>query len=111
MSVPILVLNCGSSSIKFAVFDAEVDPMPRKPLWGGQVEGIGGASARLVEANAAPVPLDLDRDRPYHAALHRYARGRPADGRTAAGGVAHRVVHGGSKYAAPVRIDHAWSKT
>lgn len=28
----ILVLNCGSSSIKFAVFDANVDPLPRTPL-------------------------------------------------------------------------------
>ena len=29
----ILVLNCGSSSIKFALFDAQACPLPRKPLW------------------------------------------------------------------------------
>ena len=28
----ILVLNCGSSSIKFALFDATITPMPRQPL-------------------------------------------------------------------------------
>jgi hypothetical protein len=47
---PVLVLNCGSSSIKFALFDASVTPLPRQPLWAGQVEGIGGKSPRLVQA-------------------------------------------------------------
>ena len=88
-------------------FRCEVDPLPRKPLWGGQVEGIGGASARLVQANAAPVALSLHRKRPYHAALQqvRSAVVRQTGGRLPAA-VAHRVVHGGSKYAAPVLVDH-----
>ena len=38
----VLVLNCGSSSIKFALFDAATDPLPRQPLWNGKVQGIGG---------------------------------------------------------------------
>ncbi|MCP2871775.1 acetate kinase, partial [Salmonella enterica subsp. enterica serovar Typhimurium] len=38
----ILVLNCGSSSIKFALFDAQVRPLPREPLWHGKVQGIAG---------------------------------------------------------------------
>ena len=41
---PILVLNCGSSSIKFALFDGDVEPLPRKPLWAGKVDGIGGSA-------------------------------------------------------------------
>jgi acetate kinase len=44
------VLNCGSSSIKFALFDAAVTPLPREPIWAGQVEGIGGKSPKLVQA-------------------------------------------------------------
>ena len=40
----IVVLNCGSSSIKFGLFDA-ADP-GRTPAWNGKVQGIGG----LVEA-------------------------------------------------------------
>jgi len=32
MSQPILVLNCGSSSIKFALFDGDLRPLPRKAL-------------------------------------------------------------------------------
>jgi acetate kinase len=108
MSVPILVLNCGSSSIKFALFDAAIDPLPRQPVWGGQVEGIGSTDVRLVQANAAALPLVLDRDRPCHAALQqvRSAVVRQTGGRLPAA-VAHRVVHGGSEYAAPVRVDHA----
>src|SRR5690606_32043765 len=40
----VLVLNCGSSSIKFALFDAGQDPLPRQPAWNGKVQGIGGPS-------------------------------------------------------------------
>lgn len=108
MSAPILVLNCGSSSIKFALFDAGVQMVPRKPLWHGRVEGIGSTKASLVEADAAPVALVLDQERPYRAALQsvRACIERKTGGRLPVA-VAHRVVHGGSKYAAPVRADAA----
>jgi len=89
MSEPILVLNCGSSSIKFALFDVAVRPLPRKPLWSGQVDGIG-------------------KDKSYPAALQelrasvvKHTGGRPP------ATVVHRVVHGGTRYSAPVRIDAA----
>jgi acetate kinase len=106
VSTPVLVLNCGSSSIKFAVFDAALNPLPRQPLWAGKVEGIGSAKARLVESGAAPVALALGEEKPYHAALQsvRASVERQAGGRPPAV-VAHRVVHGGSKYRAPVRVD------
>jgi acetate kinase len=87
VSEPILVLNCGSSSIKFALFDAAVEPLPRKALWSGRVEGIG-------------------RERPYAAALQE-VRGtveRQTGGQPPAA-IVHRVVHGGTRYAAPVRVD------
>lgn len=108
MSAPILVLNCGSSSIKFALFDAGVQPLPRKPLWAGRVEGIGGTKPTLVAADAAPVALVLDHERPYHTALQsvRACVETKTDRRLPAA-IAHRVVHGGSKYSAPVRIDAA----
>ena len=89
MSAPILVLNCGSSSIKFALFDAAVRPLPRNALWSGSVDGIG-------------------KDKPYSAALQevRARVVRQTGGRPPAA-IVHRVVHGGAKYAAPVRIDAA----
>ncbi len=106
MSEPILVLNCGSSSIKFALFDPETDPLPRAPWWSGSVEGIGGDRARFVSSDAAPAPVTLDAARPYQAAL-QFVREQVQSrtrGRLPAA-VAHRVVHGGAKYTAPVRID------
>jgi acetate kinase len=89
MSEPILVLNCGSSSIKFALFDASREPLPRKPLWGSKVEGIG-------------------KDKPYAAALQEVrASVVRQTGGTPPAAIVHRVVHGGAKYAAPVRVDAA----
>ena len=62
----------------------------------------------LIEAGAAPVALALDSETPYHAAMQavRACVERQTGGRLPAA-VAHRVVHGGDKYAAPVRIDRA----
>ena len=40
----ILVLNCGSSSIKFAVFDSSAAPLPASGIVEWQGEGIGGAN-------------------------------------------------------------------
>lgn len=85
----VVVLNCGSSSIKFALYEAGLSPLPRTPLWGGKIEGLGGGEA-------------------YHRALDEIRQRILArlDGRPIAA-IAHRVVHGGSKYAAPVRVDAA----
>jgi len=90
MNGPILVLNCGSSSIKFALFDADADGPPRQARWTGKLDGIGGEK------------------RPYAAALQevRAAVERQTGGVPPAA-IAHRVVHGGTKYAAPVRLDAA----
>jgi acetate kinase len=89
MNGPILVLNCGSSSIKFALFDAGVQPLPRKALWSGQVDGIG-------------------KEKPYSMALQelRASVVKQTGGRPPAA-IVHRVVHGGAKYAAPLRVDSA----
>ncbi len=108
MSAPILVLNCGSSSIKFALFDPGLAPLPRVPLWSGRIEGIGSPNARLVEGGTPPVAVTLDAEQPYPSALQLVRRcvERQTHGGLPAA-VAHRVVHGGSKYGAPVRIDAA----
>lgn len=79
------VLNCGSSSIKFALYDV-LDPPPRAPAWRGKVE--------------------LDATKTSHAALQdiRAQVNERLGGRRIAA-VGHRVVHGGSKYLEPVRVD------
>ena len=102
----LLVLNCGSSSIKFAVFDAGAVPLPRKPLWNGKVQGIGGPAPDFGETDVAPLPIKLGPDHPYRDALALIRQRVLArlDGRGVAA-IAHRVVHGGSKYFDPVRVD------
>ncbi|MGO1541088.1 MAG: acetate/propionate family kinase [Luteimonas sp.] len=102
----ILVLNCGSSSIKFALFDAAAEPLPRQPAWNGKVQGIGGPQPDFGETGVEPYPVDLDRAHPYRSALEVIRERVLArlDGRRIAA-VAHRVVHGGSKYFTPVRVD------
>ena len=97
----ILALNCGSSSIKFAVFDASTQPLPRAPLWGGKVQGIGGAAPTFDETGRAPQPIGLDAEHPNTAAL-ALIRERVLQwlqGRRLAG-----VVHGGEHYFAATRV-------
>lgn len=102
----LIVLNCGSSSIKFAVFDAAADSLPRKPLWNGKVQGVGGPTPDFGETGVPPFAIELDAAHPYRSALALIRERIMArlDGRKVAS-VAHRVVHGGSKYFAPVRVD------
>lgn len=102
----LLVLNCGSSSIKFALFDTGQSPLPRTPVWNGKVQGIGGPTPTYGETGIAPAPLVLDAEQPYVSALERIRErviARLGPRRLAA--VSHRVVHGGSKYFDPIRVD------
>ncbi|WP_149356709.1 acetate/propionate family kinase [Comamonas testosteroni] len=101
----IIVLNCGSSSIKFAVFEA-ASPLPRKPLWNGKVQGIGGPAPDFGETDVLPFAIELGAEHPYRDAL-RIIRERITarlEERPVAA-IAHRVVHGGSKYFESTRID------
>jgi len=102
----ILVLNCGSSSIKFAVFDADSLAHTRQALTHGRVQGIGGPGPQLHEAGQGLRDVTLDADHPYGSALHiiraRLAS-RLAGSRLLA--AVHRIVHGGSRHFAPVRLD------
>lgn len=104
----VLALNCGSSSIKFAVFDCGRQPLPRVPLWSGSAQGIGGPTPTYGERGGPRMPLPAAQGQSYAAAL-RYIREALAE-RLAAGGLAvvvHRVVHGGERYGDPVRLDEA----
>ncbi|MBS0467047.1 MAG: acetate/propionate family kinase [Proteobacteria bacterium] len=101
----ILVLNCGSSSIKFALFDAAHQSMPRAPLWSGKVQGIGGPTPSFDLAGQPPQPITLDAEHPNTAALaliRERVLAQLQGQRPAA--VAHRVVHGGQHYFAPTRV-------
>jgi acetate kinase len=113
MDQTILVLNAGSSSLKFAVFDARTVSSGGGAIARGRVEAIGGAARFTVEdlaAGAAPAEVECAPVRRHvdalRAVLHwvlAWVRGRGAGARLVA--VGHRVVHGGVHFGTPVRID------
>lgn len=106
MSDALLVLNAGSSSIKFALFCAAA-PSREGLICEGQLSGIGHA-VHFAAADGAGAPL-IEETMPEgttHAAalgaLLGWIERRFGSHRLAAAG--HRVVHGGTRYAAPVTI-------
>jgi acetate kinase len=111
-AVHILVINSGSSSIKFSLFDSGMGE-PRS-LFEGEVTGIGGAKAgfKFRDANGR----DLSRGRrevkagtPVEAiGLVVEAVGGPGLPKVEA--VGYRVVHPGAKLHEHVRIDDAVMK-
>ena len=108
MSDAILVLNAGSSSIKFSLFPGHAQPTRQALLCDGQCEGIGHR-VHFVANNAAGAAL-VDEHLPHGsthedalAALLRWLERRFPQQRLIAAG--HRVVHGGAVYDRPVRID------
>jgi acetate kinase len=100
----ILTINGGSSSIKFALFEA-ADPL-RRILEGG-IERIGLPEPTLRVKGLNPAD---NLSRLVTAPDHTAAVGALMDwiekhsGRDALAAVGHRVVHGGPKYSKPQRI-------
>jgi acetate kinase len=106
MSGYIGAINAGSSSIKFAVYEASRDP---RLTFSGQIDGIGvaprlkvkGADGKLVGDRQWPAPA-LDHTAATREILENVrdlVSGRPIIG------VGHRVVHGGTEYSSPARAD------
>jgi acetate kinase len=108
MSDAILVLNAGSSSIKFSLFEGHVRPSAKRLICDGEFDGIGHRGHFVAKDHAGTALADRDMQ---EAASHEDAlatllkwvdRQFPNNHLIAAG---HRVVHGGSIYTEPVRID------
>ncbi|CAN0483787.1 unnamed protein product, partial [Discosporangium mesarthrocarpum] len=108
MTETILVLNAGSSSIKFAVYPAA--KTPSSPLIRGKIKGIG----RAPEFNAVDISgRDMDKGplatievtsdhQHLTSLLLDWLDVHDRDNNVVA--IGHRVVHGGRAYAAPVKI-------
>ena len=106
----VLVLNAGSSSLKFCVYQAaSADPWRLRAR--GQIEGIGTAPKLSVRDGSGALldsqPLDVS-IRDARSALRFLASWlRARFGGTHVLGVGHRVVHGGQRYAAPTLLTPA----
>lgn len=112
MIAALLILNSGSSSIKFALYPKDGAADDERALYRGEIEGIGhAAKLRARDADGKTV---VDRAIPNQAnpgsATHAVALsalldwiGGHSDGISlvAAG---HRVVHGGEEFTRPVKL-------
>jgi len=108
MSDALLVLNAGSSSLKFSLFGLTGGAAPAR-LLEGQVDGLpeaprlaakDAAGATLAERALGATAAD---PRGAMSVMGAFLREHLGQERLVAAG--HRVVHGGLRYERPVRID------
>lgn len=108
MADVILVLNAGSSSIKFSAFDAQTAELAC--VLRGQIDGLFSsphfaafdAAGAQAGAHAWGDGASLDHAGAI-AHIAEFLRGHRGGHRLTA--VGHRVVHGGARFVAPVLVD------
>jgi acetate kinase len=107
---PILVVNAGSSSVKFQLFASE-RAGTLNALLKGQIDGIGSRprlraqtvdQRQLVDQSYAP-----ERVNDVRTALETAGQWLRETQKLEPVAVGHRIVHGGPKYQHPVLIDRA----
>ena len=107
----LIVLNAGSSSLKFQVFEMLDDAEPQL-VWKGLYEGLGGA-AHFVVRHAAGADLDEmtwnsgDGIGHEEALMHLVSWLRQHQESRKLVAIGHRVVHGGEAFSAPVLVDES----
>ncbi|WP_442774500.1 acetate/propionate family kinase [Sphaerotilus montanus] len=109
----ILVINAGSATLKFALYprcgDTPGEIAAHPSFAAGQIDGLQpGGRLRLCPSGADPIDLDEPADEAQRfdvalQAVQAHVAAVAPDARIAA--VAHRIVHGGRYYRAPVRLD------
>jgi acetate kinase len=96
----VVALNCGSSTVKFAVFLRDSN----QPALSGNAEALGTPEANLRWSNGG-----ISRRRDLAGADHRQAIEAVSEIIRASGatvvGAGHRVVHGGESFDRPVVVD------
>ena len=109
MTPVLIVLNAGSSSLKFQVFDVLDGAEPRL-VWKGLFEGLGGTAHFIVKDTSGTILDEVSwnlRDGIGHeeALMHLVSWLRShQEGRKLAA-IGHRVVHGGQSFSGPVLVD------
>jgi acetate kinase len=111
MTPVLIVLNAGSSSLKFQVFDVLDGAEPRL-VWKGLYEGLGESAHFLVKDTGGAV-LDettwSSDDRLGHeeALMHLVSWLSQFREERKPVAIGHRVVHGGASFSSPVLVDEA----
>jgi acetate kinase len=94
----VLVLNSGSSSVKFALLDPETGERPLDGL--AERVGTPDAVLRIGQHPAQSLP-----DGSYRAVISRILDHLDDAGHAGLAGAGHRVVHGGERFSASVLVD------
>jgi acetate kinase len=104
MAEHVLVLNCGSSSIKYQLVDVAGGTVPAR----GLAERIGEATGRLLHKGPGQ---EISKDEPIadhdvglRGILAAFEETGPSLTGTTLAAIGHRVVHGGDQFADPVLI-------
>lgn len=103
----LLVLNTGSSSVKFRLFELTAD-LPL--VAGGKVTDIGGNTTfKAHKEGSAETKEKLSADTTHESALSVILSWLDENGIGAKNlsAVAHRIVHGGTRFDGPVLLDDA----
>ncbi|HEY8150248.1 MAG TPA: acetate kinase [Vicinamibacteria bacterium] len=112
----VLVLNCGSSSLKFQLIDTDLERAAAgtdRVLAKGIVDDIGGAGILKLEAAGRPAVKESAEVLEHKIAVEKVVDWLCQPGGAGLGSrddihaVGHRVVHGGERFKASVRIDDA----
>ena len=112
----VLVLNCGSSSLKFQLISTSLEQIDRnadRTLAKGHIERIGGAATLNFSVDGRPPVRSARPIRDVRAALDAVLQWIASDEAAIEGvgsladiqAIGHRVVHGGEKFAQSVLID------
>ncbi len=112
----VLVLNCGSSSVKFQIVDTDLDKIKDdadRRLANGIVERVGGQALVTFQAEGQPKERRAEPLRDHRAAIDAIlrwivSRSSHIDNITSLAdiqAVGHRVVHGGERFKQSVKID------
>lgn len=92
---PILTINCGSSSVRVACFEADV-------VWRAHFSGIGREDPQLTIGRAGKVKtIEPSRAGDHGEALEALFSALPP---IAPNAIGHRVVHGGVDFVAPTLL-------
>jgi acetate kinase len=108
ISMNILAINCGSSSIKFRLFDFDRDSRLIARGWPAHRRESGAISIRVEDKQEFRRELSLpDHRTAMHALHHALVEGDSGlPGREGGiDGVGHRIVHGGERFRNPALID------
>lgn len=102
---PVLVLNCGSSSLKYQLVDAVSETVLASGLVERVGEGQGLLTHKVGDARFTVEDTFADHGQALAAVQDAFAAHGPQLAEVGLCGLGHRVVHGGGRFIAPTLLD------